>query len=120
MEKRLHARDAISDPAPDTDDERAVYAGGLPAEPGFGSGEARGDGGLQRRCQSTYERRHPHTLDDRSRDIIESRWLTDQKKALHELADDYGISAERVRQVEANAIKKLPDRDGALKSGERN
>ena len=47
------------------------------------------------------------TLDDRSRHIIESRWLSDDKLTLHELADEYGISAERVRQVEANAIKKL-------------
>ena len=47
------------------------------------------------------------SLDDRSRHIIESRWLSDSKMTLHELADEYGISAERVRQVEANAIKKL-------------
>jgi RNA polymerase sigma-32 factor len=47
------------------------------------------------------------TLDDRSRHIIESRWLGEKKLTLHELADHYGISAERVRQVEANAIKKL-------------
>jgi RNA polymerase sigma-32 factor len=47
------------------------------------------------------------TLDDRSRRIIETRWLSDDKLTLHELADEYGISAERVRQVEANAIKKL-------------
>jgi RNA polymerase sigma-32 factor len=47
------------------------------------------------------------TLDDRSLHIIESRCLTEDKLTLHELADEYGISAERVRQVEANAIKKL-------------
>ena len=46
-------------------------------------------------------------LDDRSRHIIEARWLTESKKTLHELADEYGISAERIRQIEANAIKKL-------------
>jgi RNA polymerase sigma-32 factor len=46
-------------------------------------------------------------LDDRSRHIIEARWLTDTKMTLHELADEYGISAERIRQLEANAIKKL-------------
>ena len=46
-------------------------------------------------------------LDDRSRHIIEARWLTESKQTLHELADEYGISAERIRQVEANAIKKL-------------
>ena len=47
------------------------------------------------------------TLDDRSRDILRRRWLTEEKETLHELADEYGISAERVRQVEAAAIGKL-------------
>ena len=46
-------------------------------------------------------------LDDRSRDILAQRWLADEKKTLHELADQYGVSAERIRQLEANAIKKL-------------
>lgn len=46
-------------------------------------------------------------LDDRSRDILQSRWLTDDKATLHELADRYGVSAERIRQLEANALKKL-------------
>ena len=47
------------------------------------------------------------TLDDRSRDILQSRWLTEEKQTLHELAAKYGVSAERIRQIEANAIKKL-------------
>ena len=47
------------------------------------------------------------TLDDRSRHILESRWLTEKKQTLHELADEYGVSAERIRQVEVAAIKKL-------------
>ena len=47
------------------------------------------------------------TLDDRSRDILDSRWLTEEKQTLHELAEKYGVSAERIRQIEANAIKKL-------------
>ncbi|KGD64675.1 RNA polymerase sigma-32 factor [Alcanivorax nanhaiticus] len=46
-------------------------------------------------------------LDDRSRDILERRWLADQKSTLQELADEYGVSAERIRQLENNAIKKL-------------
>ena len=47
-------------------------------------------------------------LDDRSRDIIQRRWLTeDSKTTLQELADEYGVSAERIRQVEANALKKM-------------
>lgn len=47
------------------------------------------------------------TLDERSRDIVEQRWLTDKKATLHELADQYGVSAERIRQLEKNAMKKL-------------
>jgi RNA polymerase sigma-32 factor len=47
------------------------------------------------------------TLDDRSRDIIQQRWLSDDKATLHQLADKYQVSAERIRQLENNAIKKL-------------
>jgi len=46
-------------------------------------------------------------LDDRSRDILSRRWLADSKSTLHELADQYQVSAERIRQLELNAIKKL-------------
>jgi RNA polymerase sigma-32 factor len=46
-------------------------------------------------------------LDDRSRDILQQRWLTENKSTLHQLADKYDISAERIRQLENNAIKKL-------------
>ncbi|MAT64479.1 MAG: RNA polymerase sigma factor RpoH [Gammaproteobacteria bacterium] len=46
-------------------------------------------------------------LDERSRDILAQRWLADNKATLHELAERYGVSAERIRQLEANAIKKL-------------
>src|SRR5690606_24591020 len=47
-------------------------------------------------------------LDDRSRDILNRRWLDETKKpTLHDLAAEYGVSAERIRQLEANAIKKL-------------
>ena len=47
-------------------------------------------------------------LDDRSRDIIQSRWLKENEQAtLHELADKYEISAERVRQIEVQAMKKM-------------
>lgn len=47
-------------------------------------------------------------LDDRSRHIIESRWLQDERGlTLHELADQYGVSAERIRQIEAAALKKM-------------
>ncbi len=46
-------------------------------------------------------------LDDRSRDILERRWLQDDKLTLHELAAEYQVSAERIRQLEANALKKM-------------
>ncbi len=46
-------------------------------------------------------------LDDRSRDILQQRWLSDNKATLHQLADKYNVSAERIRQLENNAIKKL-------------
>lgn len=47
------------------------------------------------------------TLDDRSQDIIRARWLDHNKLTLQELADRYSVSAERVRQLEKNAMKKL-------------
>ena len=46
-------------------------------------------------------------LDDRSKDILQRRWLSDDKATLHELADEYGVSAERIRQLEKNAMNKV-------------
>jgi RNA polymerase sigma-32 factor len=47
-------------------------------------------------------------LDERSRRIIEARWLTEDETAtLHELAAEYGVSAERIRQIEARALQKM-------------
>ena len=46
-------------------------------------------------------------LDERSRDIIQRRWLNEDTATLQDLADEYGVSAERIRQVEANAMKKM-------------
>jgi len=106
MEKRLSARDAIFDPAPDADDERAfapaAYLRADNADPAkiVESKDFQDD--ASKRMTAAIA-----TLDDRSRDIMQSRWLTDNKKTLHELADIYGVSAERIRQIEANAIKKM-------------
>jgi RNA polymerase sigma-32 factor len=50
------------------------------------------------------------SLDERSIDILQSRYLKDEKTTLHSLADKYGVSAERVRQLENKAIKKLKER----------
>jgi RNA polymerase sigma-32 factor len=44
---------------------------------------------------------------ERSRDTLGRRWLAEEKATLQELADEYGVSAERIRQIEKNAMKKL-------------
>ena len=106
MEKRLHSRDAIFDPAPDADDERnftpAAYLPAPDADPAKQVETADFNEDASKRMAAAL-----NILDDRARHIIEARWLTDKKMTLHELADEYGISAERIRQLEANAIKKL-------------
>lgn len=48
-----------------------------------------------------------NALDDRSRDILQRRWLSDSKATLHELADEYNVSAERIRQIEKRAMEKM-------------
>lgn len=59
--------------------------------------------------QSSSDRLHLALdgLDQRSRDILQSRWLSESKATLHDLADRYGVSAERIRQLEKNAMKKV-------------
>ena len=58
--------------------------------------------------QTTGMTRALDTLDARSRHIIEARWLQDDGSiTLQELADEYGVSAERIRQIESAAIKKM-------------
>ncbi len=66
---------------------------------------------LEEEDSETYEKTRLRgalrTLDERSRAILEARWLSDKKATLHELADRFGVSAERIRQIEKNAMKKL-------------
>jgi RNA polymerase sigma-32 factor len=107
MERRLSSRDAVFDPGPDPKDDDRVFspAAYLPspdADPAVlvEKYDFRDDATTRMREALT-------TLDDRSRHILESRWLTEDKQTLHQLADQYGVSAERIRQIEANAIKKL-------------
>jgi RNA polymerase sigma-32 factor len=106
MERRLSARDAIFDPAPGADDEHsftpAAYLPSPDANPATLVEKADWTDDATERMTAAMK-----DLDDRSRDILQSRWLTESKMTLHELADRYGVSAERIRQVEANAIKKL-------------
>jgi RNA polymerase sigma-32 factor len=107
MEQRLSSRDLSFDPAPDTDDEENVYSPSsyLPhpeADPSVAVEREQWDEDTAERLSQALE-----TLDDRSRHILQSRWMGEDKATLHELADRYGVSAERIRQIEANAIKKL-------------
>jgi RNA polymerase sigma-32 factor len=107
MEQRLSSRDLSFDPAPDADDEEGSFAPSAylqnpDADPSVAVEREQWDETTADRLQQAMQ-----TLDDRSQHILRSRWMTDQKATLHELADQYGVSAERIRQIEANAIKKL-------------
>jgi RNA polymerase sigma-32 factor len=107
MEQRLSSRDLSFDPAPDADDEDGAYSPSayLPhpeADPSVAVEREQWDDDTTERLSQALG-----TLDERSRHILRSRWMTEEKATLHELADRYGVSAERIRQIEANAIKKL-------------
>jgi RNA polymerase sigma-32 factor len=106
MERRLSARDAIFDPAPDADDERAftpaAYLPSPHSDPAELVEKSDWKDDATGRMRLALEK-----LDERSRYILENRWLTDNKRTLHDLADHFGVSAERIRQIEVNAIKKL-------------
>jgi RNA polymerase sigma-32 factor len=107
MEQRLSARDMSFDPTPDSDEEETAYSPAmyLPAsnaDPAIEVEEEEWEEDSSDRLTIAMQK-----LDERSRSILKRRWMTDNKATLHELADEFGISAERVRQVEANAINKL-------------
>jgi RNA polymerase sigma-32 factor len=106
MEQRLSARDMSFDPTPDTDEEEsyspAMYLPASNADPAIEVEREEWEEDSSERLSVALEK-----LDERSRSILKRRWMTDDKATLHELADEYGISAERVRQVETNAINKL-------------
>jgi RNA polymerase sigma-32 factor len=106
MEQRLSARDMSFDPAPEADEDDnyspAMYLPASNADPAIEVEREEWDEDSSDRLEMALER-----LDERSRSIVKRRWMTDDKATLHELADEYGISAERVRQVETNAINKL-------------
>jgi len=107
MEKRLAAVDAAFDGAPDDDDE------GTPVSPALYLEDKRNDpAALVIEADETASSTEALSqaliaLDDRSRSIIERRWLSDKKATLHDLADEYGVSAERIRQLEKNAMNKV-------------
>ena len=107
MEKRLSGIDMPFDPLSDSDDDEASfspshYLEDVDANPADIFEKETFD---ENNANQLYEA--INQLDDRSRDILQDRWLADQKLTLHELAEKYEISAERVRQIEKNAMKKV-------------
>jgi RNA polymerase sigma-32 factor len=107
MEQRLAARDLSLDPGPDADDEERLGApaaflrapGADPAD--LVAAEDYEDNASEALGNALAD------LDPRSREILARRWLADQKATLQELAAEYSISAERIRQIETAALKKL-------------
>ncbi|MBK7251312.1 MAG: RNA polymerase sigma factor RpoH [Gammaproteobacteria bacterium] len=107
MEKRLAARDLSFDPAPATEDDEqpfspAAYLPAANADPAEQVEAAEWEEDVAGRLHSALQ-----LLDPRSRDILQRRWMSESKATLHELADEYGVSAERIRQIETSAIGKL-------------
>lgn len=107
MEGRLASRDVAFDLPSDADDDDAWqapqnYLEDHSADPALAveSEDSRQDS--EGRLHTALAE-----LDERSRDIVARRWLAEQKATLHELAAEHGVSAERIRQLETNAMKKL-------------
>jgi|TARA_B110000208_G_scaffold64572_1_gene83802 RNA polymerase sigma-32 factor len=107
MEMRLYARDAAFDAPADEDEDSVQYA------PVFFLNDKNADPAEQVE-KDDYEGDNNYrlaeavkSLDERSQDILQRRWLEDKKATLHQLADEYGVSAERIRQLEKNAMKKV-------------
>jgi RNA polymerase sigma-32 factor len=106
MEQRLQGQDIALEPQVD-DGEESFSPIAYLREPGEGPAES-----LERVQGETLEteglQRALSGLDDRSRRIIQARWLNESDpKTLHELADEFGVSAERIRQIEGKALQKM-------------
>jgi RNA polymerase sigma-32 factor len=104
MEQRLNGRDVPFDPDPVEEDDYSPVSY-LPSPDSDPAEAAEADDwhhDAHERLDHALE-----TLDERSRDILRRRWLSDKKATLHELAADYSVSAERIRQIEANAFTRL-------------
>src|SRR5579862_2965134 len=106
MERRLSARDLSFDLSTDSDEEEsygpAAYLPAADADPAEQVEAEEWSNSNQDKLVQAMQR-----LDDRSRTILQRRWMSEDKATLHELADQYGVSAERIRQIEAGAIAKL-------------
>jgi len=107
MENRLNNYDIAFDLSGDEDDDTAYLAPANTLTSNTPSPE------LLLEAQDT-EQNNNHmlsealqNLDDRSKAIVTRRWLIEPKATLHELADEYGVSAERIRQIESNAFKSI-------------
>jgi RNA polymerase sigma-32 factor len=108
MESRLSGQDVGFDLSPDTDDDdspRVTPAAFLQSDDDTPEIALEAEDLESHQNSMLYE--GLGQLDERSQDIIRSRWLTDQKATLQELADRYGVSAERIRQLEVNAMNKM-------------
>ena len=108
MESRLSGRDIGFDAPSDEDDDHAP-----PSPANYLRASEEDPSQVYERVDSEDNqlellREGMANLDKRSRDIVARRWLdADNKITLQELADEYGVSAERIRQIEANALKKM-------------
>lgn len=107
MESRLAAQDATFELSTDDDDSNAASAAVLFLEDK--SSDVAENLEAENWKQHTNQRlAHAlASLDERSQHIVRARWLDDKKLTLQDLADSYGVSAERIRQLEKNAMKKL-------------
>jgi RNA polymerase sigma-32 factor len=108
MESRLAGKDIGFDLTPETEDEdsNAVAPVSYLADADSDPAQTIEREDYETRSEARLERALT-VLDERSRHILQRRWLDEEKATLQELADQYKISAERVRQLENNAIKKL-------------
>ena len=107
MEMRLSSHDMAFDAPDNEDDEKPAYAPALFLED---SGSDPAECVANEDAEADNNARlgiAVQNLDQRSRDILQRRWLDDQKATLHQLADEYGVSAERIRQLEKNAMQKV-------------
>jgi len=106
MEQRLQGSDIALDPSPEDGEESMTPIAYL-ADSSEGPAEHL-ERGQSERLQTEGLSAALEGLDPRSRRIIQARWLSEsQPKTLHELADEFGVSAERIRQIESKAMQKM-------------
>ena len=107
MEQRLSGQDIGFDPVPDSGDEETFYAPSMYlADPDADPAEALEQDDWRVHCRRQFKQALA-TLDERSLEILKARYLSGTKATLHELAEKYQVSAERIRQIENQAIAKL-------------